>query len=154
MGWTDSHLYEIRARDTSWGVPDSDWGDGPLDARKATLGDVFESTGIKTLHYIYDFGDYWEHVIKIERFIPAEPGVLYPILLAAAGCCPPEDVGGPFGYQEFLAAIADPSHERHTELKEWYNADINPAVAPVDRLTSSVAALARKWNRKPRRSKP
>src|SRR6201996_7697681 len=35
MGWTDSHLYEIRARDIGWGVPDPDFGDGPLDARKA-----------------------------------------------------------------------------------------------------------------------
>jgi hypothetical protein len=33
MGWTNSHLYEIRARDVSWGVPDASWGDGPLDAQ-------------------------------------------------------------------------------------------------------------------------
>ena len=32
MGWTNSHLYEIRARDLGWGVPDPDWGEGPLDA--------------------------------------------------------------------------------------------------------------------------
>jgi hypothetical protein len=153
MGWTDTHLYEIRARDTGWGIPDPDWGDGPLDARKATLWDVVEDTGTKTLRYIYDFGDCWEHVIKIERFIPAEPGVLYPILVAAAGCCPPEDVGGAFGYQEFVAAISDPNHERHTEMKEWCDADIDPAVAPVGHLTSAVAALARRWNRKPRRAK-
>src|SRR5579862_9105327 len=30
MGWTNSHLYEIRARDVGWGEPDPDWGDGPL----------------------------------------------------------------------------------------------------------------------------
>ena len=41
MGWTNSHLYEIRAGDVGWGEPDPDWGrDGPLDARKARLGDV------------------------------------------------------------------------------------------------------------------
>jgi hypothetical protein len=153
MGWTDTHLYEIRARDIGWGISDPDWGDGPLDARKATLWDVVEDTGAKTLRYIYDFGDCWEHVIKIERFLPPEPGVLYPILFAAAGCCPPEDVGGAFGYQEFVAALADPNHERHTEMKEWCDADIDPAVAPVGRLASAVAALARKWNRKPRRAK-
>src|SRR5215218_6562048 len=26
MGWTNSHLYEIRARDVGWGVPAPDWG--------------------------------------------------------------------------------------------------------------------------------
>jgi hypothetical protein len=33
--------------------------------------------------------------------------------------CPPEDVGGPWGFVEYLEAIADPKHERHEELLEW-----------------------------------
>ena len=49
IGWTNSHLYEIRARDVGWSVPDPDFGDGPLDARKARLLDVLEDTGAKTL---------------------------------------------------------------------------------------------------------
>ena len=61
MGWTNSHLYEIRARDVGWGVPDPDWGEGPLDARKARLLDILEDTGAKTLQYLYDFSDGWEH---------------------------------------------------------------------------------------------
>ena len=97
MGWTDSHLYEIRARDVGWGVPDPDWGDGPLDARKARLADVLEETGAKTLKYLYDFGDGWEHTIKVERIAEAVPGLAYPRLTEARGRCPPEDVGGPWG---------------------------------------------------------
>ena len=49
MGWTNTHLYEIRGRDVGWGIPDPDWGDGPLDARKARLDDVLEDLGTKTL---------------------------------------------------------------------------------------------------------
>src|SRR5262249_10342876 len=94
LGGTNSHLYELRAQDVGWGIPDPDWGDGPLDARKARLADVLEDLGAKTLHYVYDFGDGWEHTIKIERVGPAVPGVLYPRLLDAIGRCPPEDVGG------------------------------------------------------------
>ncbi|HVP98708.1 MAG TPA: plasmid pRiA4b ORF-3 family protein, partial [Roseiarcus sp.] len=30
LGWTNSHLYEIRARDVGWGIPDPDWGGGPI----------------------------------------------------------------------------------------------------------------------------
>ena len=74
MGWTDSHLYEIRAGDVGWGIPDPDWGDGPLDARKARLVDVLEDVGVKTLKYLYDFGDGWEHTIKIERIADADAG--------------------------------------------------------------------------------
>src|SRR5216683_1647785 len=118
MGWSNSHLYEIRARDVGWGEPDPDGGDGPLDARKARLVDVLEDVGTKTLRYLYDFGDGWEHTIKIERIADAVPGVAYPRLVEAAGRCPPEDVGGPWGYAELLQAIDDPKHERHAELKD------------------------------------
>ena len=71
MGWTNSHLYEIRARDIGWGVPDPDFGDGPLDARKARLVDVLEDVGARSLKYLYDFGDGWEHSIRIERITDA-----------------------------------------------------------------------------------
>src|SRR5215210_3392028 len=101
MGWTNSHLYEIRARDAGWGVPDPDWGDGPLDARKARLVDVLEDTGAKTLKYLYDFGDGWEHTIEVERIAEAVPGLAYPRLTEARGRCPPEDVGGPLGVCRF-----------------------------------------------------
>jgi len=50
MGWSNSHLYEIRARDVGWGDPDPDGGDGPLDARKARLVDVLEDVGTKRSH--------------------------------------------------------------------------------------------------------
>src|SRR5271157_5812712 len=83
MGWTNSHLLEIRARDVGWGLPDPSWPDGPLDAKKATLVDVLEDVGTKTLKYIYDFGDGWEHTIKIEKSRTIVPGTndLYPFLL-------------------------------------------------------------------------
>jgi len=75
MGWTNSHLYEIRAGDVGWGIADSDGGHGPLDARKTRLIDVLEDVATKTLSYLYDFGNGWEHTIKIERLIDPVPGV-------------------------------------------------------------------------------
>src|SRR6266478_2428383 len=60
-----------------------------------------------------------------------------------------EDVGGPWGYAEFLEAIADPNHERHRELKEWFADDFNPHVLDVDWLAEDVAALAERWSRQP-----
>jgi Plasmid pRiA4b ORF-3-like protein len=47
-----------------------------LDARKARLGDVLEDIGTKKLVYLYDFGDGWEHTIKIERLVDPESGQL------------------------------------------------------------------------------
>ena len=147
MGWTNSHLYELRARDVGWGVPDPDWGDGPLDASKAKLVDVLEDVGVKTLRYLYDFGDGWEHTIKIERLIDSEPGVIYPRLIEATGRCPPEDVGGPWGYAELLAAIDDPKHERHAELGDWIGDDFDPKGASADARSQEVEELAKRWSR-------
>ena len=50
MGWTNSHLYEIRAGDVGWSTPypDADWAGDFLDARKARLDDVLEDVGTKT----------------------------------------------------------------------------------------------------------
>src|SRR5580704_18669700 len=74
MGWTNTHLYEICAGDVRWGDPGEElWGGGPLDARKTRLIDVLEDIGTKTLRYIYDFGDGWDHTIKIERTLDPSP---------------------------------------------------------------------------------
>jgi hypothetical protein len=148
MGWTDTHLYEIRAGDVGWGAPDPDSGDGPLDARKARLLDVLEDVGVKTLHYLYDFGDGWEHTIKIERITDAMPGVAYPRLLEATGRCPPEDIGGPWGYGELLEAIADPTHERHAEYKDLIGEVFDPHAVDLDGHAQALDALAKQWTRK------
>ena len=149
MGWTNSHLYEIRAGDVRWGIPDPDWGGGPLDARKARLVDVLDDVGVKTLKYLYDFGDGWEHTIKIEHIADAMPGVAYPRLIDVTRRCPPEDIGGPWGYGEFLEAIADPKHLRHAELTEWAGDAFDPNAVDTEGHANAIAELATQWLRKP-----
>lgn len=74
------------------------------------------------------------------------------LLLVATGHCPPEDVGGPWGYQEFREALADPAHERHAEILEWGgSSDYDPAAANFWQLNKAVDDLAAKWARKARR---
>lgn len=153
FGWADYHLWEFRTGDVGWGVPDPDWPDGPLDARKTTLWQAIEDSGAETLAYLYDFGDGWEHTVEIQRFDDAEPGNKYPVLIEASGRCPPEDVGGPWGYADFLDAIADPDHEQHDDIKEWHGEDFDPEEVPIDRLKADVARLAIKSNRTPRKRK-
>jgi hypothetical protein len=148
MGWTNSHLYEIRARDVGWGRPDPLFGDGPLDASKARLIEVLEDVGARSLKYLYDFGDGWEHSIRIERITDAVPGMAYPRLIEAAGRCPPEDVGGPCGYRNFLDAIADPNHQEHAERLEWIGGDFDPNNTDVEALAQAVHGLAKKWSRR------
>jgi hypothetical protein len=153
MGWTDTHLYEFRVGDAGWGIPDPDgFGDGPGDARKMTLEKLLDRTETRTIQYVYDFGDDWDHSIRIERVGDAAPGTTYPRLLKASGACPPEDVGGAGGYEEFLEALADPDHEHH-DMVRWSGGDFDAEDAGVDSIIERFDRLTRKWAPRPREPK-
>jgi hypothetical protein len=125
MPWDNYHMYAFYLRlidDTRWGLPppeDLDFGMDIRDARHTTLAGVLAAPNFKVLRYTYDFGDDWRHTIKVERRFSAELWEQYPRLVDANGCCPPEDIGGPWGYAEYLEAISDQTHARHAELIGW-----------------------------------
>ncbi len=96
-----------------------------------------------------EHGDGWEHTIKVERMTTPEPGIVYPRLIEASGRCPPEDVGGPWGYGEMLEALEDPGHERHAETLEWLGEDFDPNALNAEPLKADVAALAKRWTKRP-----
>jgi hypothetical protein len=74
----------------------------------------------KKLKYNYDFGDDWQHDIEVERIID-DYNANYPICLEGEGNTPPEDVGGSYGYEEFLAILADPKHLDYKHMVNWGN---------------------------------
>jgi hypothetical protein len=154
FGWTDSHLFEFSAGEAHWGLPDpdGDFGPQPIDARKARLCDIVHETGAKTIHYLYDFGDSWDHVIKLEKWFDNTPTDGLPILLDAAGRCPPEDVGGASGYADYLGAIGDPSHPEHENMLLWGPDRFHPNVIDRKALDTAVNRLSEKW--KPRQRAP
>jgi hypothetical protein len=152
MGWTDTHLYEFRVGDAGWGEPDPDGiHDGPMDAKKITLEKLLDQTATRTIQYVYDFGDDWDHSIRIERVNEAAPGMTYPRLLKATGACPPEDVGGAWGYEEFLEALADPDHEQHKDMVQWSGGDFDAEDVGIDSIVERFDRLARKWAPRPRK---
>jgi hypothetical protein len=122
MGWTDSHLHGFHINGESYGPP------GPMsdmnDERKARLGDIVQQGG--RLLYEYDFGDGWVHEITVEKILPVEAGVPYPRCLAGERACPPEDCGGPPGYQHLLDILSDPQHPERGEMLEWLGYEFEP----------------------------
>jgi Plasmid pRiA4b ORF-3-like protein len=91
--------------------------------------------------YEYDFGDGWEHVIIVENILKPESGVHYPICIAGARACPPEDCGGTGGYAHFLEAITEPEHEEHDELLEWIGGEFDPEEFDVDFVNQKLKAI-------------
>ena len=84
----------------------------------------------------------------VEAITQAAPDTSYPRFLEGEGRCPPEDVGGPWGYAHFLAAITDPTHERHAELLEW-----SGPFDPTDIREASIRRELGKLTKPPRRKK-
>ncbi len=146
MGWHDDHLHEFRVGRRSWERA------GPLGAvdetetDDSTLADLLahvrsfgkKKPQYKKITYVYDFGDNWEHAIKVEKLVPAEPGVAYPRLIEATGACPPEDIGGGWGYAEFLEVVTDPSHPDHAEMIENYG-PFDPAFVDTAKIHQRLA---------------
>jgi hypothetical protein len=90
------------------------------------------------LRYEYDFGDSWEHELLVEKILPPEPGVRYPLCLKGKGACPPEDVGGVWGYDSFLEAIADPKHPEHDDMLEWVGGEFDPEAFDLDEVNEAL----------------
>ena len=149
MGWSNSHLHEFEVEDGDrFGVPDPDWGDGVGDESKVRLFRVAEEGS--RLRYLYDFGDGWEHDVTVEKVGDPQPGTRYPRCVAGRRACPPEDVGGPPGYEEFLAALVDQAHPEHEQWTEWTGGGFDPAAFDLDATDEALAAIA--WTDRPVRS--
>ena len=121
MGWSDCHLHQFIAGGVFYGVPDpesDDFGTETLNEKQYTVADLAPMPKKKFI-YEYDFGDNWEHEILVEKALPVDVAFKHPVCLAGANACPPEDCGGIPGYYDLLAALADPKHEQHEEMKEW-----------------------------------
>jgi hypothetical protein len=133
MPWQDTHLHEFQFptgdKEVRIGIPipeEADVGDPEMMAGWETpLLDWFDLTPSRCV-YLYDFGDTWEHHLTLESRRPAERGARYPRCTAGERKCPPEDVGGPRGYVEFLEAMSGRRSQRRREYEEWIGGSFDP----------------------------
>lgn len=123
FGWWNYHLHRFVIQGKTYGVPspdDLDFGLEVIDESGVRLSELLPKSGRRTRWiYEYDFGDGWRHDVLFEGYPPLDEKQKYPLCLEGARACPPEDVGGPWGYADYLEAIANPRHEMHEELLKW-----------------------------------
>ncbi len=133
MGWSNEHLHQFDINNDQYGpLTDEDWGfESIKDETDFTLHDMALSEK-NAFTYIYDLGDDWQHNITIEKILSTPPEQKYPTIIKGKRACPPENVGGIWGYQEFLEAYADPSHEDHATMVEWAGPDFRPELFDKD----------------------
>ena len=142
MGWTDSHLHQFKVGDVHLAEPsDEDYEPYPIDYRKIAFRQIARYPG-STCIYEYDFGDGWEHLIEVEEELPIETVAgLLPRCVGGERACPPEDCGGPSGYDECVAAIRDPHHEEHDSYVEWSGGDFDPEAFDIEGVNRGLAQL-------------
>ena len=124
MGWQSSHLHEFVVGGVSFGEPAEEDNYGPIDERRIRLSQLIRRPGDR-ITYVYDFGDGWSTTSCSSEPCTIRSPRARRLCLAGARACPPEDCGGIGGYADFLAAIADPDHERHDEYRQWIGGDFD-----------------------------
>lgn len=127
MGWTDSHLHEFHSGEDRYGMPEPGGNEDEELApeRRVRLEQLLQQPKDR-LVYLYDFGDGWEHDIVLEAVLPGERGMKYPIVLAGKRACPPEDVGGVWGYADFLEILRSPGGLEREDTLTWSGGSFDP----------------------------
>ena len=127
FGWEQCHLWDFREPgrrgEPIAGVPvDDGWGTKTPDGKRIKLSRFFsaDQPGAKCI-YVYDFGDDWEHDVKMRKVV-ADSAKFKRRLLAGSRACPPEDCGGVPGYFQMVDIVQtrkDPDEDDPEGLAEW-----------------------------------
>ncbi len=137
MGWFNSHLHQFRINGKSYTLPDEEFMSEVADYRKIRLNAIITKEEQK-FHYDYDFGDGWEHTIVLEKILPREKGTTYPVCVDGKRNCPPEDCGGPGGYEDLLEVLKNPGNEEYEEMMEWLGGGFDPEEFDIEEINESL----------------
>ncbi len=150
MGWMNCHLHLFVIDGERYGPHSPDGDDLGMklkDASRVRLSQLIPRSGKPCRwRYAYDFGDGWEHEVLFEGTPTPEPKTKYPLCVEGERACPPEDCGGPWGYQGLLEALQDPGHEEHEATLEWVGGAFQPekfaAKSATKRMVHGLPGIA------------
>lgn len=128
MGWTDSHLHAFEVKNPKNGNDEMlvCYAEDPNDKMTWNFGVKDYLSCNKKMIYEYDFGDSWRHLIEYEKACEKIPEKRYPICLDGQRACPPEDVGGIGGYEDFLEIMKNEQDPEYQNMVKWVGYKYNP----------------------------
>jgi hypothetical protein len=148
MGWTNSHLHHFEIGKKRYGDPDllADTGEELEDSTTTRISEILPASG-KAFRFVYtyDFGDDWQHEVLFEGVVEAVKGTKLPICLEGERACPPEDCGGPPGYEHLLAVLDDPKHEDYKDMKRWIGGRFDPESFDATAATKAMKKGLPDW---------
>ena len=120
-----------------------------FDANEVRLRDFGRKPGT-AFSYIYDYGDNRRHMATLEKLLSVKPAPKTATCIEGARCCPPEDVGGPPGYFEFLRILLSPEPdeiEEQRHLKRWSGGKFDPERFDAGKVSKALRTASRKVRR-------
>jgi len=139
MGWSNSHLHAFTVDETRYGMHLDDYPEGEIDEKTVTVLQALRNE--QPFLFEYDFGDSWEHDVVVEEVLRSSTALKHAVCLDGANACPPDDVGGTWGYGDFLVAIADPTHEEHEAVLEWFGEPFDPTEFNLGEVNAELQRL-------------
>lgn len=147
MEWSDIHMHEFEIKDRRFtDMPGSVDNEGCEEEGLFRLSS-FVDKSVKEFFYVYDLRDNWKHRIKVEETDlddDEEWGNLY--CMEGFGCCPPEDVGGVPGFENFCEAVSNIKHPEHEAMKAWYGEDFDRDLFSIEGANLGLLFYVR-WSR-------
>jgi Plasmid pRiA4b ORF-3-like protein len=132
------HAFLIQGVEYGQPMPEFEWD--VKNEQRVKLSQVVPGEKFK-FHYTYDMGDGWEHEILVEKILPADPQVRYPICITGKRACPPEDCGGVWGYASLLETIQNPDHPEHEEMLEWVGGEFDAEAFDQDAVNQVLKQI-------------
>ena len=83
----------------------------------------------------------WLHEMLLQKILPGDEAMRYPICIDGEHAGPPEDSGGPPGYCDLLAALDDPNHEGRADAKDWLGEGYDPAFFSLDEINRRLKRI-------------
>ncbi|MFD2200146.1 plasmid pRiA4b ORF-3 family protein [Shivajiella indica] len=160
MGWENCHLFQFGDKKKKPKIRvqhDIDEDDlsghhsDSFEAEELSLMEFLNYTDGKTFWYWYDFGDDWWHKISIQKVTKKELADFddTPLCTEAAGLCPPEDCGGPWGFAQLAEAINEPKHPEYKNFREWLGIKgrkkIDFDYVDIDAINDNLDLLWNEW---------
>lgn len=154
MGWKDSHLHEFNfGKQRFVENLDEEFDDESTSLEASErLNKLFKKKGDSCL-YVYDFGESWAHRLTLDTSdYKLREDDCEISCLEGERACPPEDVGGPPGYEEFCKIIKNPKNKQHASMVAWAKGfqptaeKFDPEYFDCDAINETLGCFVR-WSR-------
>ena len=117
FGWSDAHLNRFHIHGQDYGV----YHDGGIsfsnNPNQVKLSD-FRFRINEHFLYEYDFGDCWQHEVRVEARLALETKRTYPGCIGGQRRTPPEDCGGPLAFMAQRDTVASRADDLIEDIRD------------------------------------